>query len=119
MKVSNSTRVTPPSYYISKIANKIKNDPQAHEFALMTWYRYMFPYIPFKTGALASTIHIEDDGIHFAMAYARRLYFGDNFNFSKEQHPLAQAHWGEVAMDIHEKAIANEVLAYIMRGETI
>lgn len=103
-----------PSDALAKVTDAIKHDSTVKEFSLQTWYRYMFPYIPYRTGALASTVKFESDGIHFAVPYAQRIYFGTDFNFSKEVHPLAQAHWAETAMDIHGKAIADEILAFIL-----
>lgn len=103
-----------PSDYLSGIIDKFSSN-ETKVFTYETWYRYMFPYIPFKTGALASTYSIGENGITFKVPYALRQYTGDNFNFSKEQHPLAQARWGEVAMDIKGNAIANEVKNFLLR----
>jgi hypothetical protein len=124
-----------PSDFLADITNKFSSN-ETKLFTYETWYRYMFPYIPFKTGVLASTTHLKyytgemiktdidgkkpsvtvsEEGILFDVPYASRQYTGDNFNFSKEQHPLAQARWGEVAMDIHGNAIANEVKNFLLR----
>lgn len=34
--------------------------PESQIFVLQTWYRYMFKYIPYDTGALASTYNIKE-----------------------------------------------------------
>lgn len=133
-----------PSDALAKVTDAIKNDKEVKIFALETWYRYMFPYIPFRTGVLASTTHlkyqtgdmikevieirdangkvidtkipsvsVKGDGIHFNVPYASRMYHGD-FNFRRESHPLATNYWGEVAFNKHGKAIADEILAFIL-----
>ena len=109
--------VKEPSDYLAPLTQKIKTNPKYKMFAYQTWYRYMFDYIPYRTGALASTYHINNNGIHFTVPYAAYQYFGDGFNFSKEMHPLAQAHWGQAALDYHGAAIADEIKEFIIRSE--
>lgn len=59
------------------------------------------PYVPMRTGALyrsAETGTVLGSGlVVWDSAYARRLYYGLDFNFSKEKHPDAQAQWFEAA----------------------
>lgn len=90
-------------------------DTRTRTFANLTFYRYMIPYTPFVTGAMATTVNIQADGIHFEVPYAHRLYEGDDFKFSKELHPLAQARWGEVAANLHGDAISREIKFYISK----
>lgn len=92
--------------------------PEAKEELLIEWYKSMYEYIPFVTGNLANNISIQSDGIHFKVPYARRQYYGDNFNFTKDQHPLAQARWGNVAWDLHQEEIMNDFINYLKKGET-
>lgn len=112
--------------------------PEAKTFALTEWYRYMFDYIPFRTGTLASLQEfegnyspaeamaigmqqIESDKlfIRFTAKYAQRMYYGEDFNFSKDQHPLAQALWGDVAFELHGEQIINAIKKYIiMKGQS-
>ena len=118
--------------------------PEAKNFLLCTWYRYMFQYIPFRTGLMASLMTLPDDEtskqirlspneammlgleniknnpenvIHFKAPYANRQYEGTDFNFTKDLHPLAQAHWAQVAADLHGEQIIKELKAYIERNE--
>ena len=112
--------------------------PEAKNFLLCTWYRYMFPYIPFDTGVLASTMAMgnenispqiametaleaiqnnADNVIHFKAPYASRQYEGVGFNFRTDQHPLAQAQWGKVAADLHGEQIVKELKYFIQRSE--
>ena len=128
------------SFYMEKELQKYMT-PQAKRFFLATWYRYMFPYIPFRTGLLASLMDIPEDVqgiqispdeamlmgiqdietnpdnvIHFRVPYATRQNEGDNFNFTRDLHPLAQAHWEQVAADLHGEQIVNEYKAYVKRS---
>ena len=103
-----------PCYHISQIVQNMKS-PKVHKYALETWYEFMFPYIPYRTGALSETIDIQDDGIHFKMEYAEKVYFGDGWNFRKTVHPLAQAHWGRAALDNHGKQIKTIITAYALK----
>lgn len=89
--------------------------PEAVSFMYQTFYNKMFPYIPFVTGNLASDYTIEEDGIHFNAIYSTRQYFGTEFNFTKDQHPLAQALWADVAWNTHEKEINEELLHFLER----
>ena len=116
--------------------------PEAKNFLLCTWYRYMFPYIPYRTGLLASLSEFvdgEDDFqippdsaliagletiqndprnvIHFKVPYANRQYEGANFNFTRDIHPLAQAYWGDVAMELHGEQILKELTRFLKRSE--
>ena len=115
--------------------------PEAKNFFLCTWYRYMFPYIPYKTGLLASLMAVSEDAeqnitispeqsmmmgleviktdpnnvIHFKAPYADKQYEGTDFNFTRDLHPLAQAHWAQVAADLHGEQIINELKQYIAK----
>ena len=57
-----------------------------------------------------------DNVIHFRAPYASRQNEGDNFNFTKDLHPLAQAHWEQVAADLHGEQIIDEIKAFIKRS---
>lgn len=126
------------SFYMEKELQKYMT-PEAKNFFLCTWYRYMFPYIPFKTGLLASLMDfaenenfspeqamlmgletIQNDPrnvIHFRAPYAERQYEGTDFNFTRDLHPLAQAHWAQVAADLHGEQIIKEYAAFVKRSE--
>lgn len=59
------------------------------------------PYVPMNTGALfksaATGTHLGDGLVVWDSAYARRLYYGLEFNFRDDKHPKAQAQWFEAA----------------------
>lgn len=126
------------SFYMEKELQRYMT-PEAKNFFLCTWYRYMFPYIPFKTGLLASLMDfaeninispeqamtigleaIQNDPrnvIHFRAPYAQRQYEGADLNFTRDLHPLAQANWAQVAADLHGQQIIKEYAAFVKRSE--
>ena len=114
--------------------------PEAKNFFLCTWYRYMFPYIPFRTGLMASLMDMPEEGvnispdmamtlaleniqsnphnvIHFRVPYANRQYEGTDFNFNRDLHPLAQSRWAQVAADLHGEQIIQELKNYVERSK--
>lgn len=113
--------------------------PEAKNELLCIWYRYMFGYIPFRSGLMASLIDIPDDTkdfkispeaalglalqaieadpenvIRFKAPYAQRQYYGDDFNFTKDLHPKAQARFAQVALELHREQILREFTGYIL-----
>lgn len=116
--------------------------PEAKNFFLCTWYRYMFPYIPFVSGTMASLMAVSDDAeniilspeqamalaiesiqndprnvIHFKAPYSNRQYEGLDFNFTRDLHPLAQAQWAQVAADLHGEQIMTEFKGFVERSK--
>lgn len=107
--------------------------PEAKTFFLQEWYRYMFPFIPFDTGMLASLTDLETklneqtayktgvesivDNIHFKAPYATNQNNGDDFNFTRDLHPLAQAHWEQVAADLYGDQIVEATKKHMIRKE--
>jgi hypothetical protein len=56
------------------------------------------PFVPFLQGTLANTALVEEPGkIVYVQPYARRLYYGVGFNFTKQHHPRAGAKWTDRA----------------------
>lgn len=124
------------SFYLERELQKFKTS-EVKNFALASWYKRMYPYIPFENGILADNISIEDDGIHFKNPQARYLYYGmlmvspttgsawakpgerkvltnKALTMSHEQHPLACAKWGEVAANLHGDVISKEIKEFIL-----
>lgn len=129
------------SFFMEKELRKYMT-PEAKNFFLCTWYRYMFPYIPFKTGLMASLMDLPENAktlnlpperamligieniqgdprnvIHFRAPYANRQYEGTDFNFTRDLHPLSQAYWAQVAVDLHGEQIVKEYAAFVKRSE--
>lgn len=101
-----------------KTANRILNR-RAQIFTAETIQRYMNQFVPMRTGALSQTFIVrksEPYGIEYTQPYAHRMYYGDGFNFNKEQHPQAQSRWANPVNVNYKPVIAKEVTAYIKRG---
>lgn len=84
-------------------------DEAFNDSALMTDINTMLaetydPYVPYVTGALASNITIDKDGITYNQPYAEEVYESNQIH-SKEKHPLASSHWDEVAFANHQDEI--------------
>lgn len=62
-------------------------------------------FVPMDSGMLAGSVLRASDFKHgllvYDMPYARRLYYGDTFNFSQDKHPKAGARWFETAKSRH------------------
>lgn len=54
------------------------------------------PYVPYRTGNLAGSGGVTEEGVVWTADYARKCYYAKT-PFSKEKHPLAQAGWFEAA----------------------
>lgn len=129
------------SFYMNEELQKYMT-PDAKNFFLCTWYRFMFPYIPFRSGVMASLMDMPEGAeniqlspdealqmglaaikadpenvIRFKAPYATRQYYGEDFNFTRDLHTLAQAHWAEVAADLHGEQIVKEYAGYVKRSE--
>lgn len=107
--------------------------PEAKRTFLQEWYRYMFPFIPFDTGMLASLTDLSgqqhfspeqalqqglesiENNIHFKAPYATNQNNGDDFNFTRDLHTLAQAHWEQVAADLYGDKIVEATKKYVTR----
>lgn len=59
------------------------------------------PYVPMDTGMLASSVirasNFEEGQIIYDTPYAKRLYEGVDFKFSRDAHPQATYEWFEAA----------------------
>ena len=59
------------------------------------------PYVPFRTGNLMNSGNtgtvIGSGNVIYNAPYAKRVYYGNNMNFSKLKHPQATAQWFEKA----------------------
>lgn len=74
------------------------------------------PYVPFLNGPLSQTIQVTTEGVRYIQPYARRQYYGDDFNHTVEYHPLASARWDEAMMRDHGEEFKAEVQEIIRRG---
>lgn len=90
-------------------------------FAAQDWHRLYNDFIPMRTGQLASNVQYratdKEATITHKVPYARYQYNGAGFNFSRDAHPLASAHWDEAAKGAgRAQKLANDIQRYIGRG---
>ena len=97
-----------------KTMNRILDD-DVGIFMAETCARYMNKYVPMQTGMLSQNFETKPFAVTYTQPYARRMYYGDGFNFSKEQHPLARSHWDVPVQKNNRVKIAKEVTQYISR----
>lgn len=109
MKIS--VNIFNPQTTMSRIFNQ-----KVGIFTAETCARYFNPYVPMRDGFLSQGYITEPNKITYNQPYAKRQYYGDNFNFSKEQHPLATSHWNEPAMAANREKIVKEIAEYIRRS---
>lgn len=71
---------------------------QAQAFLDSEVIRQSHQFVPFVQGTLANTVVIESPGrIVYVQPYARRQYYGVDYNFTKTFHPQAGANWTDRA----------------------
>lgn len=75
--------------------------------------RLMDPYVPYDQGQLAENYIVTEEYIEYQQPYAHRQYNGTNFNFSRDQHPLATAKWDEAMMKAKKEQLVKAVQDYI------
>lgn len=75
-------------------------DKKYWTFAANEWHRFITPYVPMDTGTLAETVNINSSKLYgeveYLAPYAHRMY-ENNYNFRKDKHKLASAHWDKAA----------------------
>lgn len=80
-----------------------------------TTAKHMEKYVPADTMTLASTRQTEPWKITYVQPYSARLFNNPQFNFSKDVHPLAQAHWDVPTQKNQGRKIAQEMTEFIKR----
>lgn len=93
------------------IQEKLKefNNPTTMLAIHNTFAKRCDPYVPFASGTLAQTVVVTPNYIRYIQPYARRQYFGDNFNFSIDKHPLATSRWDKAMLRDHGDEFNKEV----------
>lgn len=91
--VKTTVKINPAGVVFNGIATKDKRIRINKEIEMQ-----IGPFVPMQTGALLDNTTVDETGITYNSPYAKRLYEGEGFNFSKEKHPLATAHWDKAAM---------------------
>lgn len=60
--------------------------------------KMMDPYVPFLEGPLSQTVEITPKSVKYTQPYAHYQYTGEDFNFTRDYHPLASAYWDKAMM---------------------
>ena len=77
-------------------------------------------FMPYDTGYLINHVVIRNGKIIHEAPYAERLYYGDNFNFRTDKHPLATSqwiNWGFIAKSSDIKQEVEECIRKEIEGE--
>ena len=72
------------------------------------------PYVPYKTGALATNIEVTPQGVVYKQRYAEDVY-DEKVPHNPAHHPLATDHWGEAMLRDRGEEFAAGVEDIIMR----
>lgn len=73
---------------------KLAGNPKLGKTASTEAARLMEPFVPMRNGDLAGSAATDVPWqVRYTMPYARRLFYGEGFRFSKEKHPKAMARW--------------------------
>lgn len=99
----------------TKTAKRICGNNNVGTFMAETVLRYMTPYVPMDSGMLSQNVTTEPFKLTYNVPYAKYQFNGNGFNFSKEKHPLATAHWDKATQNAKSTQIAKEVTKYIGR----
>ena len=77
--------------------------------------RKMEKYVPWLSGTLAQTTEVSAEGVTYIQPYAHYQYVGEDFNFTKDTHPLATAYWDKAMMTNEGEAFIKQVQVLLRR----
>lgn len=97
---------------VGKTAGRIFSDDVLMYFGQQA-AKQMTPYVPMDQGPLSQNYIVTTKYVEYQMPYAHRQFNGDNFNFSKDMHPLATAHWDRAMMAARKDRLTQSVENYI------
>lgn len=69
-------------------------------------------YVPFRSGALSSSVMVNPWEVIYVAPYARYVYNGRGMTFSKQEHPNARSRWIE-PLATNPAPLARQVSQYI------
>ena len=99
---------------IPKHLAKVRDD-KFWLYAAQQWHKLYSPYVPFREGVLMNTVRITPNQIEHYVPYAAYIYNG-NFNFRKDQHPLASREWDKAAKPTQLPKLVKSLQAYADSG---
>ena len=92
----------------SKVLKKIKKGTDLSRAATTeALKKYSDPFTPRDKGPLIETAQVDtkEGTITYVQPYAKRLWSGVDFNFSKDKNPQATFRWNEKAEQVHSKEL--------------
>lgn len=75
----------------------------------------MDAFVPYASGMLSKNYIVTTKYIEYQQPYARKQYKGKDFNFSKDQHPLATAYWDRAMMKSRKDRLVRAVQKHLER----
>lgn len=78
---------------ISSKISKISKDQGLGMFLAETAAKGMDKFVPYRTGALASSATASPFKVSYAAPYAVYVYNGRSVKLTRDKHPLATPHW--------------------------
>lgn len=110
-----AVNVSLKDFNIAKINNRFtKSNKVGTRLAEITENK-MEQYVPMRQGRLYQDTTIEPFKITYNQQYAKPMFYGTKFNFSKQKHPKAGARW-DIAVKPQIPQIAKELSAEIEAG---
>lgn len=94
---------------------RITGDRRVGIFTAESFAKHANPFVPMYTGALSQNYKTEPYKVTYTAPYARKMFYGTGFNFSKESHQLATARWDKATKTAKGNVIAKEVEEFIRR----
>ena len=115
MKKYIKTEVTIDLSDIQGKVNDLTEDDEVMTEVHQAFAKIIDPWIPYDTGRLSKDLTISAEGVTYNAEYAAKQYYGDEFNHKQTVHPLATAHWDEVAMQTEMVALEMQVKEILIR----
>ena len=91
------------------------DDPQVRTEANRALAETVDPWVPYDTGALSKNITINANGVTYNQPYAAKNYYGDDIRHKTNKHPLATAHWDDVAMQTEMDSLTAKIKDILLK----
>lgn len=79
---------------VAPMLRRLAGNPKLGKTASTEAARLMEPFVPMRSGDLKNSAVTDVPWqVRYTMPYARRLFYGEGFKFSKDEHPQAMARW--------------------------
>jgi len=113
MKLTVKSNVNPLRY------RKLLNNKRLWLFGATTWHKLYNPFTPMETGQLMSNVRIEPKRVIHLVPYAKRLYYGEQFNFRTDKHPKATSKWDKAAKSTQFSKLVRAMDDYINKKDLL